>query len=165
MYKRKLKAAVVRFVGRQENYKRKAGKSSAYMFLSNKLYNAYFLEYWQGKRDSLHVKDEDGEVVDFIPFEDFTVESDEDNVLNTYEATVKCITHEYDDELFDLTFGHEYRAIGHDDYGQFLVMDECCDCYFYPSSDFEIISDEHGVLDCQRSMPIYDWENTHVNLV
>ena len=39
---------------------------------------------------------------------------DVDNVLNTHEATVRCITHEYDNELFDLTYGKKYKVIGRD---------------------------------------------------
>ena len=36
---------------------------------------------------------------------------DVDNVLNTHEATVRCITHEYDNELFDLTYGKNIRPL------------------------------------------------------
>ncbi len=38
------------------------------------------MEYWQGERDSLHVRGEDGEIPDFNPFSDFEVISDEENV-------------------------------------------------------------------------------------
>lgn len=115
-------------------------------FTKDKAYNAYFLEYWQGKRNSLHVENDDGDIVDFIPFEDFVVLEDKENVLNTYEATVQCITHEYDSKLFDLNYGKEYKAIGRDKNGMYLVMDESYDCYFYPASDFKVMSDPHHIL-------------------
>ncbi len=112
-------------------------------FTPGKRYKAYFLEYWEGKRDSLHVCGDDGRVTDFNTFEDFEVISDEDNLLNNYEATVKCITHKCE----DLTFGKQYKAIGRDKDGMFLVMDNSYCCYFYPPDFFEIISDEHGILN------------------
>ncbi len=175
------KSAVVRFIGNQEEYRLHCENSNfkycrdcnvdnckedpRYLFVCGRLYNAYFLEYWQGERTSLHVKGEDGEVHDFIPFEEFEVVLDEDDVLNTHEAIVRCITHEYDDELFDLNYGNEYKAIGFDENGQYLVMDECYDCYFYSSRDFEVVSDPFGVLDMKKSTHIYDWENTHIDSV
>ena len=112
-------------------------------------YEAFFLEYWQGKRDSLHVRGNNGEITDFNPFEDFEVISDEGNLLNDYEAIVRCITRRYDDEILALTFGKEYKAIGRDKDGLYLVMDDSCDCYFYPPEFFEIVSDEHGILSYQ----------------
>lgn len=71
---------------------------------------------------------------------------DVDNVLNTHEATVRCITHEYDNELFDLTYGKKYKAIGRDRDGLYLVMDDSHDCYFYLPTCFEIVSDEYDIL-------------------
>lgn len=131
------KTAVVRFVGNEQDYKQ---------FTKNQCYEAFFLEYWQGVRNSLHVKNNKGEIVDFIPFEEFEVVSDEGNVLNNYTATVRCITHKFDDSLLDIKYGKTYLAIGRDKNGMFLVKDESHDCYFYLSSDFEIIEDEHGIL-------------------
>ena len=52
--------------------------------------------------------------------------------------------------MFDLNYGNEYKAIGFDENGQYLVMDECYDCYFYSSTDFEVVSDPFGVLDMNR---------------
>lgn len=175
------KAAVVKFVGNQENYKLTCSNSSykycrdcskceceqspKYQFIFGHLYNAYFLEYWQGERTSLHVKGEDGEVSDFNPIEDFEIIEDCDNVLNTHEAIVRCNTHDYDEDLFELTYGHEYKAIGFDSNGMLLVMDECHDCYFYPRDVFEIIDDKWCVLDSSFTLPVYDWENTHIDQV
>lgn len=88
-----LKSAIVRFVGNQDNCK--LGCSEKYRFINGHLYNAYFLEYWQGERTNLHVKGEDGEVSDFNPFDDFEVIEDCDNVLNDHEAIVRCVTHDY----------------------------------------------------------------------
>ena len=115
-------------------------------FTHGKKYEAFFLEYWEGVRDSLHVRGNDGLVTDFNKFDDFTVISDEDNLLNNYEAIVRCVTHAYDDELFDLNYGSEYKAIGRDKDGMYLVMDESYCCYFYEPDCFEVIEDRHGIL-------------------
>lgn len=117
-------------------------------FTHGKCYEAFFLEYWEGKRDSLHVRGDDGRVTDFNPFEDFTVISDERNLLNTYEAIVRCIDPDEDDD-FDLKYGHEYKAIGRDKDGLYLVMDETACCYFYEPDCFEIVEDKHGILSRQ----------------
>ena len=109
-------------------------------FSHGKCYEAFFLEYWEGERDSLHVRGNDGRVTDFNKFEDFTVISDEDNLLNDYEAIVKCVTHAYDGELFDLNYGSLYKAIGRDKDGMYLVMDESFCCYFYDPNCLMIIS-------------------------
>lgn len=115
-------------------------------FTQGKKYEAFFLEYWEGVRNSLHVRGDDGLVTDFNRFEDFTVLSDEDNLLNDFEAIVRCVTHAYDDELFDLNYGSEYKAIGRDKDGMYLVMDESFCCYFYEPDCFEVVEDNHGIL-------------------
>ena len=115
-------------------------------FTQGKKYEAFFLEYWEGVRNSLHVRGDDGLVTDFNRFEDFTVLSDEDNLLNDFEAIVRCVTHAYDDELFDLNYGSEYKAIGRDKDGMYLVMDESFCCYFYEPDCFEVVEDKHGIL-------------------
>lgn len=171
------KSAIVRFIGDQEHYQltdcgssykycrdctdRKCNREPKFQFVQGHLYNAYFLEYWEGERTSLHVKGEDCEVNDFIPFEDFEVVEDCDNVLNKHEAIVRCITHDYDDEIIELLYGKEYKAIGFDTDGLFLVLDESYCCYFYSPDAFEIVDDPYGVLDPSISSPVYDWENTH----
>lgn len=129
------KPAIVRYIGKSGND-----------FTYGQLYEAFFLEYWQGERNSLHVRTNSGEITDFNPFELFEIVSDDDNVLNTYEAIVRYtrIKHVY--SLRELQHGKEYKAIGRDKDGNYLVMDESYDCYFYPSDIFEIISDEHGIL-------------------
>lgn len=115
-------------------------------FIYGHQYEAYFLEYWEGHRTSLHVRGNDGRVTDFNPFEDFRVLSDPDNLLNTNEAVVRCITHKFDDLIAGLTYGKEYKAIGRDKDGLYLVMDNSYCCYFYSPECFEIVSDEYGIL-------------------
>ena len=132
--------AIVRYIG-----------NSNKQFTNGNQYEAFFLEYWQGVRNSLHVRNNSGEITDFNRFEDFEIISDEDNVLNFYEATVRCTSHQFDGVDLELRYGKEYKAIGCDKDGYFLVMDESYDCYFYPPEFFEIINDEHGIL-AQRSV-------------
>ena len=129
--------AVVRYVG-ESNIK----------FTTGKEYFAFFLEYWQGHRDSLHVQDNEGNITDYNHFSDFQIVKDIDNVLNQHEATVRCVTKRFNNELFDIKYGQLYKAIGADKNGYYLVMDESYDCYFYPSSDFEIVEDDNGILSC-----------------
>lgn len=117
-------------------------------FTHGKCYEAFFLEYWEGVRDSLHVRGDDGRMTDFNHFEDFTVISDEDKLLNNYEAIVRCVNPDDDDD-FGLKFGHEYKVIGRDKDGLFLVMDETSCCYFYEPDCFEIVEDRQGILSRQ----------------
>lgn len=130
------KPAIVRYIGKKENDEFSYGKE----------YQAYFLEYWQGERNSLHARGNSGKITDFNPFEDFEIVLDEDNVLNTYEAIVECRTHNFDNELFGIKYGKQYRALGRDKNGMFLVMDESFDCYFYHGCYFEIVDDEYNLL-------------------
>ncbi len=168
-----LKPAKVKFVGNGDNYKLGCEEScftycrdcdrkgcqekTKKRVIFGTVYNAYFLEYWQGKRDSLHVKGEDGVIDHFIPLSDFEIISDVDNVLNNDEAIVKCVVHDYDDEVFALNYGKEYKAIGINNYGLYLILDESGDCYFYSSSAFEIVDDKFNVLNKDKHYPIYDW--------
>ena len=132
--------AIVRYIG-----------NSNKQFTKGKQYEAFFVEYSQGVRNSLHVRNNSGEITDFNRFEDFEVISDKDNVLNFYEATVRCITHKFDGMNLELRYGKEYKAIGCDKDGYLLVMDESFDCYFYSPEFFEIIDDEHEIM-LQRSV-------------
>lgn len=174
------KSAIVRFVGDSEYYRLSCARSDykycrdctrkerckqlpKYQFINGNLYNAYFLEYWQGDRDSLHVKGEDGIIDDFNPFSDFEVVSDEYGVLNKYEAVVKCIVHDYDNDILELKYGKTYKAIGYDKEGLFLVMDESSDCYFYHKRCFEIMEDPNRILIPAVSSHIYDWKHTHID--
>lgn len=118
-------------------------------FTNNKVYDAYFIEYWQGIRNSLHVKDDTGRITDFNPLEDFEIISDPADVLNFHEAIVECISTTNDDEIVGITIGKQYKSIGRDKDGLFLVMDNSFDCYFYPPDCFKIISDEFGILQKQ----------------
>lgn len=133
-----MKPAIVKYIG-ESNSK----------FTNGRVYNAYFLEYWQGNRNSLHVENNEGEITDFNPFKDFEVISDDDNVLNTYEALVRCVTHQFDEYICGLTYGETYKAIGRDKDGMYLVMDDSWDCYFYAPECFEVIEDVHGILAYQ----------------
>lgn len=169
------KPAKVKFIGNPEEYKL-ACKESSYLycrdcdntnckintpfnFKKGKIYNAYFLEYWQGERNSLHIKGENNKIEDFVPLSDFEILEDTDDVLNTNEAIVKCISHKYDNELFAITYGKEYKVIGLDLYGRYLVMDDSWDCYFYLPNMFEIISDPHQILKPNVSKPIYNFDD------
>ena len=67
-------------------------------------------------------------------------------MLHNYEATVRCITHRLDDLIGGLTYGEEYKAIGRDKAGLFLVKDDSECCYFYNPSDFVIVDDPYGIL-------------------
>ena len=142
------KPAIVKYIGEKENEEFSYGKE----------YDAFFLEYWQGKRDSLHVKGNSGEITDFNPFEDFEVVIDEDNVLNTNEAIVECLTHNFDEEVFGVKYGKQYKALGRDKDGLYLIMDETYDCYFYAPGYFKIIQDEHGLLS--RCSLYYNLDNS-----
>lgn len=170
--------AIVKFIGNQDDYRLGCGfdkpyycrdckqkdictnECKNYEFTFGKENHAYFLEYWQGNRNSLHVKNNSGEIVDFIPLEDFSIIGDVDNVLNYKDATVRCITRRYDNSLFDIKYGKEYKAIGisnrqFSEY-EYLIMDESYECYFYPHSFFEIIEDTDGILDRQTGVYVYD---------
>ena len=118
-------------------------------FTCDKIYDAYFIEYWQGTRNSLHVKDDTNQITDFNPLEDFEIISDPANVLNFHEAIVECISSTDDDKLCGLTVGKQYKAIGRDKDGYYLVMDNSSDCYFYSPDRFKIISDKFGILKKQ----------------
>ncbi|WP_288868414.1 hypothetical protein [uncultured Parvimonas sp.] len=115
-------------------------------FTNGKMYEAFFVEYWQGERRSLHVRNNFGEITDFNPFEDFEIVSDIDNLLNFHEAIVKCIN---DSDFSDIEYGKTYKAIGRDKNGMYLVMDESYDCYFYHSDCFEVIEDKFEILKKQ----------------
>lgn len=164
------KAAKVTFIGNPEEYKlgceessflycRDCDKKNCKMetlrnFENGKIYNAYFLEYWQGERESLHIKGEDGKIRDFVPLSDFIILEDVDGVLNKKEAVVKCISHDYDNDIVGITYGNEYKAIGYDLQGNYLVMDDSLDCYFYNPKLFTIVSDPYRILDAETSQPI-----------
>ena len=130
------KPAIVKYIG-QTNRK----------FTFQHEYEAYFLEYWQGKRDSLHVRDNYGLITDFNSFSYFEVISDVCNLLNNDEAIVWCKTHKCENESLTLCYGKEYKAIGRDKDGLFLVMDDSHDCYFYPAHYFEVVEDPAGILE------------------
>ena len=118
-------------------------------FTPGRRYQAFFLEYWEGNRNSLHVRGNDGLITDFNLLEDFVIISDEDHVLNTDEATVLCLTHIFDESISAIKYGKEYKAIGRDKDGLYLVEDESGCCYFYSSVYFRVLQDEHGILERQ----------------
>jgi hypothetical protein len=125
------------------------------------LYPAYFLEFWQGERSSLHVKNNLDEITGFNQIEDFEIIEDLDHVLNKNEAIVRCSTHKFDGKEFSLNYGKEYIAIGVTDKQfsdlDYLVMDESSDCYFYSSDYFEIVRDPFELLDKSNGQYVYDW--------
>ena len=86
-------------------------------FTKGKLYEAYFIEYWEGERTSLHVRGNDSTITDF------------------------------DHLICGITFGKEYKAIARDKNGLLLVMDDSYCCYFYPTNVFKIIDDTYGILE------------------
>lgn len=169
---KKKRPARVRFIGDPEYYKLSCaelewtycrdcdnkGCSTATVsrFYNGKIYNAYFLEYWQGERNSLHVMGEDGIIDDYIPLADFEIVEDADGVLGKNEAIVRCVSSAGDDE-FGITFGKEYKALGVNKNGAYLIMDNSTDCYFYSKDNFEIVSDPCGVLDPETSGYVYDF--------
>ena len=116
-------------------------------FTKGKLYEAYFIEYWEGERTSLHVRGNVSTITDFNHLEDFEIISNEGKLLNDYEATVQCITYEYDHLICGITFGKECKAIARDKNGLLLVMDDSYCCYFYPTNVFKIIDDPYGILE------------------
>ena len=149
-----MRPAIVKYTGNELN------DDDNGQFTVGKEYEAFFVEYWQGVRNSLHVRNNFGDIVDFIPFEDFIVVSDQDGVLTMDEAIVRCITHRLDDIQLGLNYGHEYRAVGMDIDGNYLVMDESYDCYFYPKTDFEIVDDPRGLLS--RISVYYSYERGNI---
>ncbi|MCC8163331.1 MAG: hypothetical protein LIO86_09280 [Lachnospiraceae bacterium] len=90
--------AKVKYIGSEGNSK----------FTANQIYDAYFIEYWVGERKSLHVKGNDGKITDFNELADFVVLEDKGNVLNFYEAKVKCITDKFQNVVCGVTKGKEY---------------------------------------------------------
>ncbi len=124
------------------------GKACA-KFTPGRQYEAYFIEYWEGVRSSLHVRGNDGIITDFNALEDFSVLSDEDHLLNDYEAVLLCVTHRYDEPFSGITYGKTYKAIGRDKDGLYLVMDNSYCCYFYPPELFQVLRDDHGILGRQ----------------
>lgn len=103
-----------------------------------------------------------GQVTDFNPFEDFKVIEDEDDLINDHEATVRCVTRRLDNIIGGLTYGKEYKAIGRDKAGLFLVMDDSFCCYFYKPSDFIIVDDPHGILKRRSVYYSYNSKNDEV---
>jgi hypothetical protein len=146
------KPAIVKYIG--DEGQMLIPNTKIPMFTLGKTYEAYFLEYWEGERNAIHVRGNDGEIRYFVDFNNFEIVRDEDNVLNHYEAIVKCIasSSEEDDEYLETTVGKEYKAIGRDKDGYYLVMDNTYNCYFYEPCLFEIVSDPHGIL---REQSIY----------
>ena len=149
MQRTKKKPAVVRFIGNSNSVEIHTEGE----FTPGMLYDAFFLEYWESSRDALHVRDDNGKITYFNHFGYFSVISDEDNLLNDYEAIVRCVTHEFDDEFLDLKYGQEYKAIGVNSEGEYLVMDESHVCYFYNPECFEIVEDKNNTLKQQ----VYWW--------
>lgn len=134
-----MKPAKVRFIG-DDNYHEGH-------FTRGQVYDAYFLEYWNGLRNSLHVMDNEGNIQDFKPLEDFEVLEDPDNLLSHAEAVVRCIGPTQRSRGGGVIHGQEYIAIGRDVDGLYLVKDCSDNCFFYPPDLFEVVSDPEHILD------------------
>ena len=92
-----------------------------------------FLRYYcQGKRDVLDIEAENGEILSFVPLNDFEIVSDKDNVLNNDYFLVKCI----EDNVKDLTKNKVYKALKEND-KCYYALDNSFDCYYYPKEYFE----------------------------
>jgi hypothetical protein len=158
------KYAIVKFVGDEEEYligeycageewlfckacqemgNHKCNRPKIPMFVRNKEYKAYFLDYCQGVRDVLEVETELGTVETFIPLSDFKIVSDEFDILNEKHAIVVCLNA---DNQKDLTEGKRYKALKKRE-GQLYILDDSSDCYYYPKELFEIIEDKDGILN------------------
>lgn len=115
-------------------------------FTNGNTYDAYCIEFVEGVRDGIVVKNNDGYKKDLNHLRDFEILNDPDNVLNSYYAVVECTTHDYDDEFLAVLYGKLYKAIGQDKYGNYLIEDDEMCCYFYSCKDFQIIYDPHFLL-------------------
>ena len=158
------KHAIVKFVGDEEEYfigkycadaewlfcnacqeagNHQCNRPKIPMFVRNKEYKAYFLDYCQGVRDVLEVETELGTVETFIPLSDFKIVSDEFDVLNEKYAIVVCLNA---DNRNDLTEGKRYKALRKNEHGLY-ILDDSSDCYYYSKELFEIIEDKDGILN------------------
>ena len=142
-----MKPAIVRYTGDAENDQGKFTKGAEY--------EAYTVEYWEGTRDALVAKDDEGMITTFNSADNFLVVSDPDNVLNDFEATVRCISNGFD-EVFEMKYGSEYIATGMDQDGYYLVKDETGCSYYYSAGCFEIVKDPHGILNKQSLILGYE---------
>ena len=156
------KYATVRFIGNQNDYvsgqkcneyvyclqcekNATCKRNRVFLFVKNKEYKAYFLDYLQGERNVLEVEAEKGELINFVPLSDFEIVSDKDNVLNHSFARVKCILTNGD---IDLTAGKEYYALKKDDNNTaYYILDNSGDCYYYPKNYFIIVDDMDNILN------------------
>ncbi len=134
-----MRPAKVRFIG--DDYRHEGH------FTQGQVYDAYFLEYWNGLRNSLHVMDNAGNIQDFKPLEDFEVLEDPDNLLSQAEAVVRCVGPTLRSRGGGVIHGEEYIAIGRDVDGLYLVKDNSDNCFFYPPDLFEVVSDPEHILD------------------
>ena len=125
------------------------GTNKLNTFTVGNAYSAYFVEYWDGKRDNLHVRNNAGQIVDFVPMGDFRIISDPNGVLELdKEAHVRYIVKDEPDPE-SLKYGKSYRALGCDKDGFYLVEDETGYCYFFEASNFEVVYDPYGLLSTE----------------
>ena len=135
---------------------------------SGKVYSAYFIEYWQGERRNLHLKNDKGVIDYWYDLKDFKIIEDVDYVLNFKEAKVRCIreSHSFSELALgniELTNGKEYIAIGIGGGlmgGLCLILEVSYDHYFYPHAMFEIVSDPDNFLDSVDGIIVYEFVNT-----
>ena len=154
------KFAIVKFIGNEKEYLTGANcneydyckqcpqndictKERSFLFVLNKEYKAYFLDYCQGVRDVLEIESEKG-IQNFVPINDFIIVDNSDNALNNYYAIVKCAD---SNGIKELVVGREYQALKiSEDKRFYYVLDELKDCYYYPKYWFEIVEDDQNIL-------------------
>ena len=119
-------------------------------------YDAYLLEYQRGVRNILHVRNNYGIIVDHVPLNEIKVVSDPSEILQFKEAVVIFITQE--NKFPKLKYGKQYRAIGCDKDGYYLVEDDSRSCFFYESSHFKIKSDPDDILSHETVYSNIFWD-------
>ena len=155
------KYAIVKFIGNKEKYisgkfctswcyckqcddNKSCKKEKFYLFIKDKLYKAFFLDYCQGERNVIEVQTENGEVIDYVPINDFEIIEDRYNVLNDKIARIKCVNV---NGQKDLQIGKEYIALkSNEDRTMFLVLDDSFDTYYYPKENFTVLDDKDKIL-------------------
>lgn len=155
------KFAILKFIGNEEDYivcsglcsmlyckecnkNGECNKEKMRLFLKGKEYRAYFLDYCQGERNVLEVAGENDRLETFIPISDFEIISDDYQILQDKYAIAKCVK---SNGQMDLTLNKNYKILKKlPNKNHFYVLDDSCDCYYYPSDNFEIIEDKYGLL-------------------
>ena len=140
LYKR---PAIVRFIGDEESTKCYSGHELKH----DHYYLAYFVEYWETERDNVNIKNDSGKIDYWYELKDFKIYEDKDGSLELYSAIVRCINPSYSRQnIVDPEYGDICEAVGISRDGYYLVYAGSHN-YYYPPEDFEIMEDQHGILD------------------